>query len=53
MSEKRSPWQKTSRKEKQSDLGIYSSDARESMLDDGELSPMEDAFMQGYEEEVV
>ena len=32
------------------DIGIYSKDARESMLDDDELSPMEEAFMQGYED---
>lgn len=34
------------------DLNIYSSDVRESMLDNDELSPMEDAFMNGYEDAV-
>lgn len=34
------------------DLGIYSKDMRESLLDDDELSPMEEAFMSGYEEAV-
>ena len=29
---------------------IYSEESRESLLDDGELSPEEAAFMQGYEE---
>ncbi|MBI2541903.1 hypothetical protein HYV80_04290 [Candidatus Woesearchaeota archaeon] len=39
-------------KEEQSedDLGIYSKGMRESLLDDDELSPMEEAFMSGYEE---
>lgn len=32
------------------DISIYSKDTRESMLDDDELSPMEEAFMQGYED---
>jgi len=31
------------------DINIYSKDVRESLLDDDELSPMEDAFMNGYE----
>lgn len=34
------------------DLNIYSSDVRESMLDNDELSPMEDAFMNGYEDAI-
>ena len=32
------------------DTSIYSSNVRETMLDDDELSPMEEAFMAGYEE---
>ncbi|HLG23509.1 MAG TPA: hypothetical protein VI564_01105 [Candidatus Nanoarchaeia archaeon] len=31
------------------DLNIYSSDVRELLLEDDELSPMEEAFMNGYE----
>ena len=31
------------------DLGIYTSDARESMLEDDEITPFEEAFMKGYE----
>ena len=34
------------------DISIYSKDARESLLDDDELSPMEEAFMNGYEDAV-
>ena len=34
------------------DISIYSKDTRESMLEDDELSPMEEAFMNGYEEAV-
>ena len=29
---------------------VYGEDYRESLLEDGELSPEEDAFMRGYEE---
>ncbi len=32
------------------DDNIYSDNARESLLEDGELSPEEEAFMRGYEE---
>lgn len=32
------------------DISIYSRDVRESLLDDDELSPMEEAFMNGYED---
>ena len=32
------------------DITIYSKDVRESLLDDDELSPMEEAFMNGYED---
>lgn len=32
------------------DDSIYSEDAREELLEDGELSPEEEAFMRGYEE---
>ena len=31
------------------DLNIYSSDVRELLLEDDALSPMEEAFMNGYE----
>ena len=34
------------------DISIYSKDVRESLLDDDELSPMEEAFMNGYEDAV-
>ena len=34
------------------DTSIYSKEVRESMLDDDELSPMEEAFMEGYEDAV-
>lgn len=32
------------------DINIYSKEVRESLLDDDELSPMEEAFMNGYED---
>lgn len=32
------------------DINIYSKNVRESLLDDDELSPMEEAFMRGYED---
>lgn len=31
------------------DISIYSKEVRELMLEDDELSPMEEAFMEGYE----
>ena len=31
------------------DLSIYSSEVRESLLEDDELSPFEEAFMNGYD----
>ena len=34
------------------DISIYSKDVRESLLEDDELSPMEEAFMNGYEDAV-
>ena len=34
------------------DISIYSKEVREIMLDDDELSPMEEAFMNGYEDAV-
>ena len=34
------------------DINIYSKNVRESLLDDDELSPMEDAFMNGYEDAI-
>lgn len=36
--------------EEEDDISIYSKDVRESLLDDDELTPMEEAFMNGYEE---
>lgn len=38
--------------ESDDDISIYSKGARESLLDDDELSPMEEAFMNGYEDAV-
>ena len=35
------------------DLGIYSSDSREALLEDDEISPFEEAFMNGYEGELI
>lgn len=32
------------------DINIYSKDVRERLLDDDELSPVEEAFMSGYED---
>ena len=34
------------------DINFYSKNVRESLLDDDELSPMEEAFMNGYEDAV-
>ncbi len=34
------------------DTSIYSKNVREEMLDDDELSPMEEAFMNGYEDAI-
>ena len=34
------------------EFSIYSKEARESLLDDDELSPIEDAFMNGYEDAI-
>ena len=31
------------------DINVYSSDAREALLEADELTPMEEAFMAGYE----
>ena len=38
------------KEEDDDDTSIYSKEARESLLDNDELSPMEEAFMNGYEE---
>ena len=38
--------------ESDDDISIYSKDVRESLLDNDELSPMEDAFMNGYEDAI-
>ena len=38
--------------ESEDDIGIYSKAARESLLEDDELSPMEEAFMNGYEDTI-
>lgn len=32
------------------DISIYSKDVRELLLEDDELTPMEEAFMAGYED---
>ena len=34
------------------EFNIYSRNVRESLLDDDELSPMEEAFMRGYEDAI-
>ena len=36
--------------ESDDDINFYSRGVRESLLDDDELSPMEEAFMNGYED---
>ena len=36
--------------DEEDDINIYSKDVRESMLDDDELTPLEEAFMNGYED---
>lgn len=38
--------------EDKEDISIYSKEARESMLEDDELTPAEEAFMTGYEEAI-
>lgn len=38
--------------EEKDELSIYSKDVREALLEDDELSPMEEAFMNGYEDAV-
>ena len=38
------------RDEESDDISIYSREARESLLDDDELTPTEEAFMCGYED---
>ena len=38
--------------ESDDDINIYSKTVRESLLDDDELSPMEEAFMNGYEDAI-
>ena len=38
--------------ENNDEFSIYSKEARESLLDDDELSPIEDAFMNGYEDAI-
>ncbi len=40
----------SSSEESEDDISIYSRNVRESLLDDDELSPMEEAFMNGYED---
>ncbi|MBI2658128.1 hypothetical protein HYX08_05540 [Candidatus Woesearchaeota archaeon] len=38
--------------ESEDDMSIYSRELREILLEDDELSPMEEAFMQGYDEAI-
>lgn len=38
--------------ETEDDISIYSKDVCESLLEDDEISPMEEAFMNGYEDAV-
>ena len=34
----------------ESEQNVYGNQARETLMDDGEISPEEDAFMQGYDQ---
>lgn len=43
---------KRDEEESDDDISIYSRNVRESLLDDDELSPMEEAFMNGYEDAI-
>ena len=43
---------RTDEEESEDDIGIYSKSVRESLLDNDELSPIEEAFMNGYEDAV-
>ena len=44
-------WKRKLRNEKsEDDLGIYGTEEREILLEDDELSPVEEAFMSGYED---
>jgi len=45
-------WKKIEEKEESDDTSIYSKDARDSLLEDDELSPFEEAFMNGYEDAI-
>ena len=38
------------REEEEEDISIYSKEVRESLLENDELTPIEEAFMNGYEE---
>lgn len=38
--------------ESEDDFSIYSKNVRELLLEDDELSPMEEAFMNGYEDTI-
>ena len=40
------------KEEDEDDISIYSKEVRESLLEDDELTPIEEAFMNGYEESV-
>ena len=43
-------WRRSKEEKDEDDISIYSKEVRESLLDDDELSPMEEAFMNGYED---
>lgn len=43
---------KSDEEDSEDDISIYSRNARESLLDDDELTPIEEAFMSGYEDAV-
>lgn len=45
-------WRYSGEEKDEDDISIYSKEVRESLLDDDELSPMEEAFMNGYEDAV-
>ena len=45
-------WKKLKETEESDDTSIYSKDTRDSLLENDELSPFEEAFMSGYEDAI-
>ena len=43
-------WEFIREKKEEDDSNIYCEEIRDSLLDDDELSPFEEAFLKGYEE---